>query len=170
VRLLRARQKIGHPEGRSEETGGRKSGFTAFNCAAACTGALRATETRARPATLTLSVLLPLKRGQAFAQFWDELTRNLLDRGLALRTGRGGHLGEADRVNERIFGKAVRWQPPRSAALEWHEAWWAPACVSRLDFRFSSLKGVTLLTLEFRGWGSSLGENGANSWVGIQAN
>ncbi len=107
--------------------------------------------------SVRVSVDLRLDRSSAFEALIEELTTALARRGMQLQPGVDG------RVMEGIVevGRVVRWQPPEEVVIEWHAADWQPAEVTSLGLRFEPFEDGTRVTLENRGWGNLLGDQGS---------
>jgi SAM-dependent methyltransferase len=97
---------------------------------------------------------VPLPPAKAFAQVLEELEEALHRTGLDLSTGPDGLVTEKGRT----VGRVRLWEPGRAVVLEWHPAPWHPEETTEVAIRFVPVGTGTRVTLEHRGFGSSLGD------------
>jgi ubiquinone/menaquinone biosynthesis C-methylase UbiE len=101
-------------------------------------------------------VELNLEPPAAFEAMVEELSSALARVGMQLQPGAGGHVMEgAVKV-----GRITHWEPPKMMVLEWHAAQWDPAEATSMELRFEPCEDGTRVTLENRGWGDQLADNG----------
>lgn len=108
------------------------------------------------PSTVHAGIELALEPPVAFDALVEELAAALARLGIRLERGPGGRVVEG----EVEVGQVVAWEPAERILIEWRQADWAPDEVTAVELRFEPAKGGTNLTLEHRGWGRLVGDEG----------
>lgn len=106
--------------------------------------------------TVCVRMDLALPPSAAFDALIEELATALVQGGMGLEAGPNGRVTEG----AREVGHVVSWQPGELVWLQWHQADWKPEEVTDLEVRLEPVDGGTRVTLEHRGWGSLIGDQG----------
>ncbi len=102
----------------------------------------------------TIEVALPTD--EAFEVLLDELTLSLARRGISLVAGPQGRVTQDDVE----VGRVAAWEPGRRLQLDWRPADWLPETATQLELRFEPVPSGTRVTVEHRGWGGLLADQG----------
>lgn len=105
------------------------------------------------PASLRVSVELPLPSEKVFDLVIDELTSGLSAAGIAFTSGPTGQINSSGTK----VGHVTLWEPGARLRLNWEPAPWMPGTVCELEFAFEPTETGTRLTFEQRGLAELVG-------------
>lgn len=98
-----------------------------------------------------------LKPKQAFRAFVDELSLGLETHGMKIvGRARGSRIMEGGVE----VGTIDEWSPGERVALTWRPKSWEPGAMGRITMTFAARGSGTRITLESRGWGNIVGDDG----------
>jgi SAM-dependent methyltransferase len=106
--------------------------------------------------TVRAAIDLALAPRAAFEVIADELFGGSNQEGIAFEPGPGGRL----RVDGRVAGRVIAWEPGTRIVIEWHPADWQPDETTTVEIRFDAIDAGTRVEFEHRGWGRLIADPG----------